>query len=59
MQLAAAGVVFAIYSDFGIIVGELQGIVYQVAYNLLDSQFILNKFLGNVVWNMAIDVDAF
>ena len=49
MQLAAAGVVFAIDSDFGIIVGELQGIVYQVANNLLDSQFILNQFLGDVV----------
>jgi hypothetical protein len=26
---------------------------------LLDSQFILNQFLGDVVWNVAIDVDAF
>ena len=59
MQLATAGVVFAIDSYFGIIVGELQGIVYQVANNLLDSQFILNQFLGDVVWNVAIDVDTF
>jgi hypothetical protein len=26
---------------------------------LLDSQFILNQFLGDVVWNVAIDVDTF
>ena len=59
MQLAAAGIVFAIDSDFGIIVGELQGIVDQVANDLLDSQFILNQFLGDVVWNVAIDFYAF